>query len=204
MYDTTIPKIPLFADLREALLQHDDPKRRWPKWQFVIAPDLAIQVQPQAVAMRFYAVLFKLRVLEGTAITREHFKSNSAAREAGLVQVDYEIRAPLQSEVLPEWRTRFHGDGREWQLVMTRGLARPWRESYADHEARIDAFQRRVQGALRPNEVGEIDVRMLSYRCLICSKQLTDPISMARLIGPECADRHSIPTIRSIQVAAAA
>jgi hypothetical protein len=29
--------------------------------------------------------------------------------------------------------------------------------------------------------------QMLSYNCVICGKGLTDPASMARWIGPECA-----------------
>ena len=33
---------------------------------------------------------------------------------------------------------------------------------------------------------------LLSSNCLICGKGLTDPVSRARLIGPECAGRASI------------
>jgi len=33
---------------------------------------------------------------------------------------------------------------------------------------------------------------LLSFHCLICGKGLTDPVSRARLIGPECAGRASI------------
>jgi hypothetical protein len=29
---------------------------------------------------------------------------------------------------------------------------------------------------------------MLSSHCLLCGKALTDPVSMARWIGPECAN----------------
>jgi hypothetical protein len=45
---------------------------------------------------------------------------------------------------------------------------------------------------------------MLSHNCLICGRGLIDPISMARMIGPECADHYSIPTVRQIRVQASA
>jgi hypothetical protein len=191
--NTTIPSIKLFADLREALLRHDDQKRRWPKWQFMFAQDLAIQVQPQAEAMHGYTVLFKLRALEGRGIRREHFRSDGSARQAGLAQADYEIRSPLVGN-----------DAGAWRLRLRRGIGRPAAESYADFKARADRFEQRVLLALRPNEVGELNLSMLSHYCLICGRALTDPISMARLIGPECADNFQIPTIRQIQVAMAA
>ncbi len=34
--------------------------------------------------------------------------------------------------------------------------------------------------------------QLLSLNCLICGKALTDPASMARLIGPECAGTASL------------
>jgi hypothetical protein len=64
-----------------------------------------------------------------------------------------------------------------------------------------DELDARVIAVLRPNEIGEVNAQMLSHHCLICGRGLTDPISMARLIGPECADEYQIPTIRQIAVA---
>src|SRR5262249_53789192 len=34
--------------------------------------------------------------------------------------------------------------------------------------------------------------KMLSYNCVICGKGLTDPASMARWIGPECAGTNTL------------
>jgi hypothetical protein len=33
---------------------------------------------------------------------------------------------------------------------------------------------------------------MFQANCLLCGKSLTDPVSMARWIGPECAHTHSL------------
>src|SRR5262249_2302410 len=50
------------------------------------------------------------------------------------------------------------------------------------------AFRQRVAAALHPDNFASLrpDL-MLSPACLCCGKGLTDPVSMARWIGPECA-----------------
>ena len=39
---------------------------------------------------------------------------------------------------------------------------------------------------------GSTPAKMLSHNCVICGKGLTDPASMARWIGPECAGTSSL------------
>ena len=54
-----------------------------------------------------------------------------------------------------------------------------------------EALKARVAEALPKLEV--INPRqMFEYRCLCCGKELTDPASMARMIGPECAGTASL------------
>ena len=43
--------------------------------------------------------------------------------------------------------------------------------------------------------------RLFHHYCLICGKQLTDPVSMARFIGPECAGTSSPHILRLIKAA---
>ena len=174
-----IEPIPIFAALRQALLEHDDPKRRWPKWQFIFAPDLAIQIQPRADVGRYWRVEFRCIAIQGPEPQRHHFRGYFG--EFAYMRFDL---------------ARMASNG-ELMLVPT-----GYRGKLTSPE--FGALRDRVIAALRPTEVGEVKARLLSYRCLICSKGLTDPISMARLIGPECAQEYDIPTIRQIEVATSA
>jgi hypothetical protein len=186
-----IPQVPVFADLRATLLQHDDPKRRWPRWQFLFARDLAIQIRPQAEATRNHTILFDCRALEGQDIRREHFRSHRASTDAGLARLDFIIL--VRPDAPDVWLLK----------VFAAGVGRRL-NSFREATAVYDALRQRVLGALRPNEIGEVDAQMLSHCCLICGRALTDPISMARLIGPECAEDYNIPAVRQIAVAAPA
>jgi hypothetical protein len=49
------------------------------------------------------------------------------------------------------------------------------------------AFRQRVVAALHPDHFAALRPElMLTAHCLACGKALTDPVSMARWIGPEC------------------
>src|SRR5262245_54541986 len=48
-------------------------------------------------------------------------------------------------------------------------------------------FQRVVATLRNGFLTTSVPAEMLSYNCVICGKGLTDPASMARWIGPECA-----------------
>jgi hypothetical protein len=60
----------------------------------------------------------------------------------------------------------------------------------------IDAFQAGRFDVLRPD-------LMLGSHCLICGKSLTDPVSQARHIGPECAGTSSeqLPFVLALEAA---
>ena len=52
---------------------------------------------------------------------------------------------------------------------------------------------RRLVAAFRGGFLdGAVPAEMLSPNCVICGKGLTDPASMARWIGPECASTSSL------------
>jgi hypothetical protein len=54
-------------------------------------------------------------------------------------------------------------------------------------------FRRRVFSALDPARFEQLSPElMLSHQCLCCGKQLTDPASMGRMIGPECSHTSSL------------
>ena len=55
------------------------------------------------------------------------------------------------------------------------------------------AFRERVLAELRSGRLDDYDAAlMFGANCLLCGKGLTDPASMARRIGPECAGTSSL------------
>lgn len=157
-----VAPIGLFRELREFVLERSH--TRLPKWRFRVADDLVMYVQPKPAERRdrFYAFDCCAFAASdpGTLLNREDCDAGR-----GLWRLVFGID--------PEWR------------VEPRRLRWPRRD-----EEGAFAFRARVIGALRSDAFDRLDARrMLSPSCLICGKALTDPISIARWIGPECAGR---------------
>jgi Family of unknown function (DUF6011) len=71
----------------------------------------------------------------------------------------------------------------DWFVHQTSGR---WQHS-AGRSGWVTLFER-IVAALRDGYfTASMPPRMLSHHCMICGKGLTDPASMARWIGPECA-----------------
>jgi Family of unknown function (DUF6011) len=168
---TPIAPIPFLAELREMILEQGHP--HMPKWKFLFAKDFAIQLQPQAR-------LFSGLALQGPAPARVWFEDRKTW--------------PPEALALTFW---ISADKTEQQWKFN-----PRRMRWVRPPARLVgdclAFRQRVLEALPATQLGGASpTTLLSPHCLICGRHLTDPVSEARMIGPECAGRHpSIPVIR--------
>jgi hypothetical protein len=96
----------------------------------------------------------------------------------------------VPSECGTWWRQKFdlHGYDSGWFLTFIHS-----RWTYgAPHEGK-QALQDAVLSAFRDGFFDRLTPKaMLSPQCLVCGKGLTDPASMARWIGPECAGTSSL------------
>lgn len=175
-----LPKIAFLADLRDFVLERSH--SRLPKWRFRPADDLVMQIQPKPGERRDRYFVFAGRALQGANLAAAMFQSRSAAR--GTYDLDFGILA----------------DGEAWALKPT---GAGWPSTDEDREDRLLAFRARVLSELRADRFGELTpAMMLSPACLICGRALTDPASIARWIGPECAGTASLIVPRTVELAA--
>jgi hypothetical protein len=177
---TVLPmeRIPFLVELRAMILEQSN--TRMPKWRVKYAPDLAAVIQPRPE----YAVMRGDPVFRWMAAQGEHpvaawFKTPSL-RPAGVAMMKGAIK-----------------------LLDTAWSFRPtnfWRPKgwERDEHATTLAFRDRVLAALQTTQLGGASATtLLSPSCMICGRGLTDPVSRARFIGPECAGRHpALPVIR--------
>ncbi len=165
------------ANLRDAVLERSE--KRFPKWKFRLAPDLILQVQPRAaIKTQFECVALKI---EGATAAVFASRLYLLDRDWWLTKVDVVV------------------EPHEWRLV-PRG--RQWR-SGGDEAGFLDLHARLFE-AFSGDRFTEITSDlMLSPNCLICGKGLTDPASMARFVGPECAGTSSLAVDRVVRLAEA-
>jgi hypothetical protein len=170
-------------DLREECLTRSE--KRMPKWKFRVAPDFIIQLQPKATylpsarqiesgvrcqVLRFDGVA--LTVATGNA-TKEMFDRKPNSQATPWCRVGFEIYAYDESA---------------WQLKPRSGR---WSRSYGEGGSKrliervVTTFADGFFSILTPDA-------LLGNHCLICGKGLTDPASMARRVGPECAGTSSL------------
>jgi hypothetical protein len=189
----TFAPIIFLRDLREECLAHSE--KRMPKWKFRLAPDLVMQLQPKPTYLptpRQIESGIKVRLLQfdGVAIqvgtgTASAEVFNKLHRSAGgsWWRRTFEIVAYNEDE--------WHDQPRHW--TCTRGGARA-----------IPALDERIAAAFTGGFFANLTPNaLLGSHCLICGKGLTDPASMARRIGPECAGTSSlvVPFILTPKVA---
>ena len=161
-FPTAITPVPALAHLRAMVLARSE--KRSPKWKFRLASNLVVQIQPKLTTS---LLRFECLALQCCGANLELLATPLNKMEADYCRIHFELRA----DVPDEWRFKPTSCQRKrgtdgavyWQL--------------RDHL--VSAFNTRFD-QLRPE-------LMLGSQCLICGKGLTDPVSMARFIGPECA-----------------
>jgi len=150
-----------------------------PKWKFRLASDVIVQLQPKPTIMpsQFVAAMGvkpKLQYFEGTAVMSEGVTGEALKRLP---------KRPCP----PWWQIRFElftfDPGMDWTFRRRSSCWQGGADPYAP-----TALAQRVVVALRSGYfTAAMPPKLLSHHCMICGKGLTDPASMARWIGPECA-----------------
>ena len=173
----TIPPINFLAELREEVLKHS--LKRMPKWKFRLASDLVLQLQPKPTVL-----LSEAATARGFKPKLQHFEGVAVMTEGVTGAVFKHLpRRPCP----PSWQIKFElysqSADADWVFKRTSG--------YWQHGAEptgIGTIVRRLVAAFRGGLFDDsAPAEMLSHNCVICGKGLTDPASMARWIGPECA-----------------
>jgi hypothetical protein len=173
----SIPPIPFLAELREEVLKHS--LKRMPKWKFRFAPDVVVQLQPKPTVLLSVAATER-----GLKPKHQHFIGTAVMMEGATS----EALKQLPRRPCPVWwQIKFeiytHDPDTDWLLHRTGGA---W-QAESDRAGTVSLFER-VVAALRGGYfTASMPPKMLSHHCMICGKALTDPASMARWIGPECA-----------------
>jgi hypothetical protein len=139
-------------------------EQRSPKWKFRIAPDLVLQIQAKLTTalLRF----------EGLALLSEGADLEMLLKPRRNVDRDYwRIKFDLRAVVADQWLFKPKGCGWKRKSDLT---------VFVDLRARLVTALSTRFDKLRPD-------MLLGAHCLCCGKALTDPVSQARFIGPECA-----------------
>jgi hypothetical protein len=164
-----LPPIHFLRELREEVLKHSH--RRMPKWRFRLSADAVMQVQSKPT--------------DCLSIVRFDGLAVKAIDGACSVMLD---RIPT-GEIWWRQKLDLHGyDNNKWFLSFIGCLwtyGAPLEGKQALQDAVLSAFRDGFFDRPTPKA-------MLSPQCLICGKGLTDPASMARGIGPECARTTSL------------
>jgi hypothetical protein len=185
----TFAPIPVLRDVRAFCLAHSE--TRCPIWRFKITKNLVLSIQPRPAhlpteAEAAFGVRAQVVRFECIAVTVETGEATAAMLTAKLYEFEPKIL----------WRRRefeiieYAGDSERWYLSL-RGASHA-RRTAIDGVFKLDKriagiFAGRFFKNLSPGD-------MLGCQCWICGHPLTDPVSMARGIGPECAGSSSIVT----------
>ncbi len=184
------------AALRDEVISRNP--KRCPKWGFRLGPDLAVQLQPRPLLAEWHSTrpqpLFLGAVAHAEAGVGEGVFRR---RQAQFFVGDGTPRCWLKFEVIagePEWLFK----------ATYRHVARDHhRGAPGFRDVWLDSLRSRLVAEL-PSRLNVFDVGlMLRPACLCCGKDLTDPASIARWVGPECAGNGSL-TVPGLDRAAAA
>jgi hypothetical protein len=171
----TFDPVPFLRDLRETVLAAGH--TRLPKWRFRFADDFALQLQPKPAEQRDRFRLFEGLAILGAGIKRRHFDTIKSQRGTGLASVKFGI---ADTGVV---KARYRGGDAP-------GRWRVWVDLVTKSSVKFEVLER-LRAALLT--MGDMPAsRMFEPSCLICGKPLTDPASMARMVGPECAGTSSL------------
>jgi hypothetical protein len=173
-----IEPIPTLASLRDTVLRLNE--KRCPRWRFRLAPDVVLQLQPRPDHHLFEGI-----VIQGPGITKDHFTHRANWYGSGLTVIDVDIddgekiRYYLDAAHLTPRNEPAPG---QWTVWLGK-----W---YHTSQTALDLKESTIAALPRLQELD--DALMFLPACLLCGKVLTDPVSRARLIGPECAHNHTL------------
>jgi Family of unknown function (DUF6011) len=163
-YPISLPPIALLRELGEFVINKNE--RRQPKWKFRFGPDIAVQLQPKVTQQ--YAILFNGMAVRCAGVTVEAFKQPKTLQGKTHVQIGFRLSSKRSDPGVWEFKP---GSVDRYDV--------PWSVAM---ELRASV----IEGLRKLDSVGLTAAAMLSPSCMICGKALSDPISTARSIGPEC------------------
>jgi hypothetical protein len=192
------PQIAL-QTMADVVRAHMDKRRRaGPKWKFRLAPDLIVQIQP---------------MLPGTSrsggwVYRHDLSFEGLAYEGDGVDAKTFTAEPedlrrIRFRVEKDWTFRAF-DGRPWLPIPDLPRDLPREQLRAAHYERDRVRSEQMNAIFTPLrdrilavfEAGFFEDlkpgHLLGSQCFICDRKLTDAISRARHIGPECAGTASV------------
>jgi hypothetical protein len=164
MAPVDIAPVPMLIRLRETVLSISE--LRCPKWHFRLDAGLVLKLQ----ARPGQHPLFLGTIIQGEGITLAHFKSWTARRGESFLAASMSVYD--------------RPDREQWEIYFTRWSHR----SLQEPDALVDFKARAIEQLTRLVELKAS--LQFSPACVCCGKPVTDPVSMARWIGPECAHNH--------------
>ena len=155
------------------------------KWKFRAAPDIVTEVQPRPNS---FAAAFHCKAIVHDEVGAELLIDKRRPLDSWMIEFKLSVTLHEPAD--------FTDDG-DWYLKPNRVGFRtgyPHNDIFTVRDRLIEilpiAFDK-----LRPET-------MLKPACLFCSRPLTDPVSMARWIGPECAGTSAAITPFVVNLAA--
>jgi hypothetical protein len=156
-------------------------ERRMPKWKFRFAADFVCQIQPKVSEK--LTELFECHAFEFPGADGKVFQSRTFARASGQ-WADCKFRIYWIENI--GWVVKLTSAGafRTIDPESSNPLSRTRltfnvSDAVAFRERLVRFFDGTFFNYFAPG-------KMLAHNCMVCGKGLTDPASMARMIGPEC------------------
>ena len=200
-------------ELRDQVLARST--KRMPKWKFRLAPDIVMMLQPKPEANLNvwdgeFGVPGRRRVPVSLRFAGEVLMQDGADAKALSAtkkdRRDFDPHIRLKFEIVTrgddastgwEWWLSRNGRsgklGPEWSPKSAFGDGVSGDKRMQEFDRLENLVDRVLVDAFEDGTFDVVDAKlMLMTQCLVCGKALTDPASMARYIGPECAGTASV------------
>jgi hypothetical protein len=183
-HHAVVKPVATLASLRDTVLSINE--KRCPKWRFRLTPEVVLHLQPRPNTPRHYP-LFEGIVIQGPGITRDHFEDLRRCRREGLTYIELKIedgariRQRYEDGLLVPINEPAPGQWTVWPAT-----------SFFTGEYSGVLALKELTLAMLPQLETLHDALMFYPACMLCGKRLTDPVSLARWIGPECAHNHTL------------
>jgi hypothetical protein len=167
MNNDYIQPVPFLADLYAMALElsASRKRRRMPRICFGLGPDQLVSIQPQP------------GWTEQIPRFRYQLASAPGIRPSHLGMVGWERPQPWE-EIIGELIGGQNLIDPRWSVTI-------WTAKNSSTPSTL--YERFVQALKGEFSYAQLrNQKLIAYSCLICGRMLTDPVSMARAIGPEC------------------
>jgi hypothetical protein len=192
----TFAAIAFLANLRQAVIEHSD--HRMPKCKFRVSLKLILQLQP---GTRLISAGSTLQLFVGEALLADGFLSAAMFKSAVALHDSnlnwWRVKFALTTPVVPspgqlsgmsesDYAEQYRNPVWTYQHCGGGWKGGAGREIY-------DQLKTRVASLFLGDFFAGVDASKLLFpHCLICGRALTDPASMVRFVGPECAGTSSL------------